>query len=353
MMHIELPEAKLFTRQCGQETAWSDLYGALSVAAQYAGTAIPEQPFNAVWQHGCIEPWLTFSPNLLCFNTPDAERKMILVARKDERKFLHRNSFKNVRAIGLPFAYVPPSGYPRHPKSLLVVPTHTLLGDSFPDKEVFKKYVSEIVNVRSKFQDIFACIHPSCRDNGLWVDDFQAAGIQVVYGAHIDDANALKRMRCLFDQFEYVTTNGWGSHVAYALYCGAKVSVFGTKPGWLMQNMERDGTWSDHPDQMNDFLSDKTREAEKHFLSRFTQEPHLGVADVSTGYWLVGAGNRKSRGGMKRLLRKCYKATAKPPRSINVLAWVQQGCLYAGASIQRKRNRLQAKIRQARDFFTR
>jgi hypothetical protein len=31
----------------------------------------------------------------------------------------------------------------------------------------------------------------------------------------------------IFSTFEYVTTNGFGSQITYAAYCGAKVSVFG------------------------------------------------------------------------------------------------------------------------------
>ncbi len=37
----------------------------------------------------------------------------------------------------------------------------------------------------------------------------------------------LRRLRRLFGRFEFVTTNGFGSHIAYAAAAGAKVSVFG------------------------------------------------------------------------------------------------------------------------------
>src|SRR5262249_2913240 len=50
----------------------------------------------------------------------------------------------------------------------------------------------------------------------------------LVQGALYLDRNALERLARLFSSLEYVTTNGMGSHIGYAAYWGAKVSVYGT-----------------------------------------------------------------------------------------------------------------------------
>jgi hypothetical protein len=42
----------------------------------------------------------------------------------------------------------------------------------------------------------------------------------------------LLHVKRMLSSFEYVTTNGFGSHIAYAAFCGAKVSIFGPFAEW-------------------------------------------------------------------------------------------------------------------------
>jgi hypothetical protein len=46
-------------------------------------------------------------------------------------------------------------------------------------------------------------------------------------GAEPGEPRTLYRLKHLLSSFEYVTTNGFGSHIPYAAASGAKLSVFG------------------------------------------------------------------------------------------------------------------------------
>jgi hypothetical protein len=59
------------------------------------------------------------------------------------------------------------------------------------------------------------------------VESFRRRGISVFTTADQGDPNTLARLVKILSTFEYVTTNGVGSHIALAAYCGARVSVYG------------------------------------------------------------------------------------------------------------------------------
>ena len=58
-------------------------------------------------------------------------------------------------------------------------------------------------------------------------ESFQRRGIGVFPSADQSDPRTLHRLKRILSTFEGVTTNGYGSHIAYAAYCGARVSIFG------------------------------------------------------------------------------------------------------------------------------
>jgi hypothetical protein len=53
------------------------------------------------------------------------------------------------------------------------------------------------------------------------------SGLNVVFGARPDDANALLRMRSIYDYFDYVTSNVLCSAILYAGFSGCKISISG------------------------------------------------------------------------------------------------------------------------------
>jgi hypothetical protein len=283
-LNRRLPPVREITLRSWQETYGGDYYGALDVAAEYCG--LPQVPhrFPGSWQHGTIPPWHRFRPEVVVYGAPRSMR--CFVARADEEEFLREGGYSDARAIGLPLLYTPPSGLPRIPNSLLVMPTHSLASDVLlPSCE---QYVNEIASVRHHFDTVAACVSAYCIAKNLWVPDFAAHGIPVVRGAGIADGNALRRMRALFDSFEYVTTDSYGSHVFYALAFGAKVSIWGTATPVFKENILKDGGWGPYPDAVDALFTPETARKEHSYIGQLRVAPWQATQDVALGQAMLG-----------------------------------------------------------------
>ncbi len=292
---IALPPQRPYRTAGAMANGWSDQYGALHVAAAYAGRVLaPGYAVTGVWHHGCKGPWLDFSADVLANNTPNARALPVFTVRREQAELMQRHGYTHARAIGAPILYARPSGAPRQRGSLLVMPTHTLAGDSFPDRAPFERYAEQVAAIAGDFDRVVVCIHPSCRKNGLWIGEFSALGFEMVDGAMPNDLNALGRMRALFEQFETVTTNGWGSHVAYALAFGARVAICGSRPEKTEADYLRDASWAANPEGLKQWLSDDTTRREREFLARFYVSPTAAVADTALGESLLGHDARLS-----------------------------------------------------------
>lgn len=337
---ITLPAVKPYRLAATRENGWSDQYGALHVAAAHAGMTMPERyALSGFWQHGCDGPWYEFSPDLLCNNTPNARQMPVFVAREEQADYLRAHGFAQARAIGLPIAYTAPSGVARLPRSLLVLPTHTLAGEQAPNREAFDRYASEIAAVAGEFERVVICVHPNCRKNGFWVQEFASRGFEIVDGAFNGDLQALARVRALFEQFECVTTNGWGSHVAYALAFGARVSIHGTQPTRTEEDFLKDATWAADRAALKTMLSDDTKAKERAFLQPLHRHPCEGVPDVNLGRWLIGADLKLTPEEMRAVLAAIVTPA---PRLAGEAAWAQ--------AEQAREVRTQARV-QAREFL--
>ena len=198
-----------------------DMYGASYIISQQL--KLPFRPASyAYWQHGWI-----YAPLKYCeqFGLPFSG--VHLVATKEEEDFLKKNG-KTAFAVGAPFIYA--NKYDsfnviRRANSLLVMPPH---GASYTKKKWNEsEYIDSIATIRKDYEFIAACISPSDIEKGDWLQSFNKLGVKCIAGASMHDRNALFRMNRFFKYFEYVTTNSIGSHVAYAGYCGAKVSIYG------------------------------------------------------------------------------------------------------------------------------
>lgn len=304
-MELELPPLQPYVRDCRHANGWSDPYGALHTAAEYCGGVLAESYcLSGLWQHGVFGPWQEHSPGVMLYHTPAAETLRIHVARPSQADYLGRCGFGSVRAIGMPIVYAPDPPPGREPGSLLVIPTHTLVGDAFPDRSCFERYADAIAEAAGAFRSVTVCIHPNCRKNGLWLKEFSERGLPIVFGADPNDANALKRMRLLFSRFETVATNGWGSHVAYALAFGAKVAIDDLPIISDWRAHLKDPSWARSPEALAKEFSEEVIGARRDFLRPFLGTPGQARADVALGRWLIGADSRVSPGEMRAILEE-------------------------------------------------
>jgi len=137
--------------------------------------------------------------------------------------FLRGLGFSHATPLGLPLAYVEEPRIAREEGSLLVMPAHSLPGN---DRAwATSDYVDAIRALKPAFRRICVCVNGHDWSRGNWVHEFRGAGFEVIRGA--GDDSSLERMADLFTQFESVTTNGFGSLIAYASAFGARASFYG------------------------------------------------------------------------------------------------------------------------------
>lgn len=227
-----LPPHKIIFHETGEENGWASAYGGIIELANYAKIKkFLSCPFNAMWQHGIIpEQVYRAIPQVLTYGLIENLEQRILVANDDQKECLERFGFKNVHAIGTPFAYAKPIILPkRKPGTILWMPTHTT-----PDEpEDWSKTIQQAVSWFAKKyrdsskNDLYACLHNECIKGGLWWPELLKDGIPVIRGGSHHDGNCYKRMWLLLSQIDIVSTNTYGSHIFYALAAGCKVRIEG------------------------------------------------------------------------------------------------------------------------------
>jgi hypothetical protein len=303
-MQLTLPQVKIFEQDPQNYLyGWSDQYGALCVASMYCKYNIKlSNPIDYfVWHHGCHGPWESIHPGLITYNLKNKNLRYF-VASKEQEIFLKENGYKNAKAIGLPIVYVERPKLNRIPESLLIMPSHSLLSDYKKDKVEYNKYIEDISKYIVKYKHVYACLHHNCIANNMWVEEFNALGVHIIEGARTDDKNAYLRQAYIFSQFENMTTNSWGSHVAYALHFGVKVSIYGHVVKRTIEEILKDGTWSRDPKTAYILYDKKVNIERNQSLMRFMNPPDQCVEDVPYGNTLVGFENKLSPEDLKSLI---------------------------------------------------
>ena len=328
---MEFPQLPPVDTANPNEWQGADPYGATRVAAAYCGYQ-GRPHINAVWQHGCIPPWMDSFPS---GHIGIKSRWFpVFVARQAEALLLANAGYRRVKAIGLPFLYLPDVGVERRPGSLLVVPVHSLAGMGFADLSVMDAYADYIASIRTSFSTVVASVHSGCLANGYWTRQFDERGIAWVTGADATDQNALLRMKMLFSQFEYVTTNGWGSAVPYALISGAKLSFAGPVPIPSQEQYLTDPGFGNNLSLARYYTSPQYFQQEAEFLAHFRRHPSEGVADIALGESALG-----------------HDVKQTPQQLLDTFHWTTKGRIAdipirVGLNLVQIRNRLRTLLRR-------
>ncbi|MBF0185536.1 MAG: hypothetical protein HQM06_14280 [Magnetococcales bacterium] len=232
-------------------------YGAAQLVADKLGLKKLPPLSHLSWIHGWRPEKIVYPDQLardhhmgvrgkdeLQFTITAQQRRPYLVAVKEYEALLQANGYPDTRAVGLPFVYVDPNPESiRIPGSLLVMPTHVLIGmDARSDEREYLEYIRSIAH---RFSRVVFCVNLSCVVNNMWIENIEKYGFDYVLGAGLMDLNALIRMRRIFDSFEYMTSNGIGSHVVYAGLCGVKVSLSGPLDYFHPELFRNEPEWKD------------------------------------------------------------------------------------------------------------
>jgi FkbM family methyltransferase len=212
----------------------------------------------------------------------------------------------------MPLVYLPPRPIPRRPNSLLVMPAHNL--DYVTCSWKFDEYADAIAAIRHEFSEVVVCISPPCWKHGYWVDAFRSRGFRLITGAKHSDRNALERVRYLLSSFEYMVTNCFGSHLAYALYFGAKPSVYGPFATRRAEDFANDPVIRRNPRLLPVTLQSFSEEVLRRHRPQLFCHPKEAQADVEWARFELGEANKVSPRKMRKLFE--WSARARVTRRL-------------------------------------
>ncbi len=275
-------------------------YGAADVAARYCGLSRTPAFLRGTWQHGWVNSERQFHPRAL-FGESVGQRpgERLWVARKDEEDYLRSLGLRGARAIGLPVTYLPRPDVRRRPGTLLVMPVHSI--GYTTHRWPMEEYADQIEAIRKDFDAVVVCVHPSCWDHGYWAPQFEQRGLPVVHGAHGEDRNGLRRVAALLSAAEYMTTNGLGSHVAYAAYFGARVSIHGTFVEYRPEDYRNAPFYRENPHLLGPILEAHSEAAVRRSLPQFFCRPREAAPHVAWAEEQLGHANKVSPATLRRL----------------------------------------------------
>lgn len=243
--HPDLPWLQIPERDFAPFTCSSLQYGSGKVAGAYCRLKDIPDYITGGWLHGWVPEYQLVDKRLaLEQSVQDPSKEHSWVGTRAHEKYLQEQGCLS-RAIGLSYCYLPEKSYLRRQNSLLVMPAHSLEYTKHSWK--FEEYADAIDNIRDRFETVAICIYPACFKKGYWVESFKKRGYPIIEGAHADDRNSLERVRSLMSQFEYVTTNAFGSCIAYAAGFGAKISIYGPLAEIKKRDVVADPYWLESP----------------------------------------------------------------------------------------------------------
>ncbi len=280
-----------------------DYYGASSVLSRYCGVDLTDKPLKQIaWSHGWVPDFhIDSDPRVVTGQSLFDKNQTLFTSKASIAAYLKSCGHANTQAIGLPVTYLKEKKIERLKNSLLVMPAHSL-DYTTHDSWKFAEYVAEIESISKHFEQIYICIHPSCLKRGYWVKEFQAKGFKIVEGMHLYDRNALYRLQQLMSTFEYVTTNSFGSQIAYASYFGAKVSIFGSYAEFKEEDFEADPFYTLHKDILATSIELISKPRIDRELPTFFTSPIEAPVRIEWGRYEVGAGEKKSPREIRELL---------------------------------------------------
>lgn len=278
-------------------------YGAYRTASLYCGFKNCVRQCPGTWQHGWAPSHYNIDLEMVVGTNGRASDQRdygkFFVGRMDQAVFLRSQGVRYVQEIGLPLVYTSPTTLRRVPNSLLVVPVHST-NDTTHCWD-FDEYASAIRKIAHKFSRITVCVHASCVDKGYWTKAFEKVGIGWIVGADYGNANTLPRIRDIFSSFEFMTTNGFGSHIAYAAAFKAKTSLWGPIAKYRMEDMKNDVLAQNSPQTMSTQMEFLSETFLRQKYCEFFTDPWDAPERVEWGRMEIGWENKKSPNELKRI----------------------------------------------------
>jgi hypothetical protein len=281
----------------------SKQYGARWQAAKYCGLSFPPSDIPGEWQHGWNPEYMNWHPEGIVgtdgLSRHHKTKAFQFVARRDQEEALSRFGYTRAVAIGHPIVYVSKPEVERLPNSLLVMPVHSI--STTEHQWNFDEYAGIIQKKSADFDHVVVCVSPNCFEKGYWVDAFRKRGFPVISGANFKDKNAYERLAILFQRFEFTTSNGFGSHLAYAQFFESKTSIFGPWPHYRKSDYNKDPIYLRCPELLDFHFAKPGGQRVRDAWPSLFCEPSLGIANQVWAENQLGTQAKKEPAELKKL----------------------------------------------------
>jgi hypothetical protein len=269
-----------------------DRYGFSDVLYQQLKLIYRPRSF-ANWQHGWIW-WKAKSSTELLLKNHDKKNSRLIVSNSHEKQMLEDEGYKNIWIGGLPFSYTENSKLKKSTNSLLAMPPHSAEVEKLYNP--YTDYLDYLESIIKDYEEIYVSIYHLDKCENL-IKEITKRGLKFIDGARPDDANSLRRMRAIFDTFEFVTSNAMGSHILYAIYCGCKTSICGPLYKYDADVFNGKNNENKHDKKYIEetlyYLSEKYLKEKFSFL--FTQNPKYGFESLEYGAEEIGEKNKMNK----------------------------------------------------------
>lgn len=225
----------------------------------------------------------------------------IVVNNQKERVALESSGYCNVVVGGLPFLYVPKQNVKADAGALLAFLPHSSEGAKANAMQI--EYLDYLASCLPDFSEIFVSIYWLNNSDALQ-HEIRKRKLKPVLGARPDDRNSLIRIRMMLEYCPFVTSNVMGSHIAYALFVGCKVSLTGPCFEYGREVFCKDTTYYlKHKVYFDKFIETcSTPFIKSKYPWLFVDHPLQGIKDVEFGMEAVGAKSKLNQSQIMKAL---------------------------------------------------
>lgn len=302
---------------------YSNQYGSFEILNSYIGES-SNRPFKVFWNHGVTDqsfPYHSIPNPLFKIDDIHLEQNLTcLLTNEYIKNIFSKSLYNNSFAVGLPYCYLP-NAKPienRIAHEVLFFPMHGLKNQHEYSSRRLKKTRESIKKLLFIFDNVIIVCHSA--DFKLYKENLAFNNrIKVILGASNSDGNSLFRLRNLFTQHTFMYTDGFGSHVGYALSEGVKVSISNDFFEVLDLGFLENSRWQQFPEAMNFWLNSGDYILEQRFNKFGEFIENKGFKDnVKLGEELIGAQFKREPKEMRKILsnslgilRKLYVGDGK------------------------------------------
>jgi hypothetical protein len=210
---------------------------------------------------------------------------MLIVGTLGECETLRAAGYINVKIGGLPFAYVKNLGVTQSEDSLLAFLAKSAEVERFDVLD--ERYLDFLESQTKSFESIYVSIGYFDRSEDL-IREVVRRSLIPLPGSNPNDKRSLKRTRIALEHCKYVSTNTFGSHVAYALSVGCKVSI--STPLYRYSKSAFQNTVHNFTNDYVDRIAYVHSESylRKNWPNLFTDSPKQGYSNKDMGSRLIG-----------------------------------------------------------------